>query len=131
MRRGIYVVFIGKIRKELYSCISKDITSDEVIITEERILHIQDRHPDDYERYFSCLETIIADPDYIVQSKRPNTAVILKEMSINQEKFKVILRLKVETDPIEHKNSILSFWRIGETTWKKTIKNKKILYKKT
>ena len=43
--------FIGKIDKEIYKCISDDIQTEDVIITEERIQHIKERHPNDYERY--------------------------------------------------------------------------------
>ena len=43
--------FIGKIDRKIYSCISEVILDDEVIITEERIAHIKERHPDDFERY--------------------------------------------------------------------------------
>ena len=75
------------------------------------------------------MSDIISNPDYIIESKKANTAVILKEIQRNNEKFKLILRLKVENDPEEYKNSVISFWEIGDTTWKKTIKNKKILYK--
>ena len=54
----------------------------------------------------------------------------MKEVEDAGEKFKLVLRLKVEEDPNEYKNSVMSFWLIGDTTWRKTIKNKKILYKK-
>ena len=73
---------------------------------------------------------ILENPDYILEANKPNTGVILKEIEENGEKFKVILRVKVESDPAEYRNSILSFWQIGETTWKKNVKNKKILYKR-
>ena len=41
---------VGNIDKEIYKCITDDITTDEVIITDERIAHINDRHPNDYEK---------------------------------------------------------------------------------
>lgn len=66
---------------------------------------------------------------YIIEANKENTAVILKEIEENGEKFKLILRMAVKTDPSNYKNSIISFWHIGEKTWKKTLKNKKILYK--
>lgn len=72
---------------------------------------------------------MIAEPDYIVQANKANTAVILKEIKENGEKFKLILRIKMQYDPADYRNSLLSFWRIGDTTWRKTLKNKKILYK--
>lgn len=121
---------VGKIDIQKYSCITPHIRTDEVIITDERVVHIQERHPNDYERYCSYIPRIIAEPDYIIEANKPNTGVLLKDFSENDEKFKLILRLKVEADPEEYKNSVMSFWKIGDTTWEKTIKNKKVLYKK-
>ncbi|MEG2642047.1 MAG: phage minor head protein, partial [Eubacterium sp.] len=47
----IEVHTIGKIDKSIYSVVTPDIRTDEVIITDERIQHIKDGHPNDYERY--------------------------------------------------------------------------------
>ena len=121
---------VGRIDRDKYRCITDNITTDEVIITEERIQHIRDRHPGDYERFLGYMSEIVADPDYIIEANKANTAVILKEIEENGEKFKLILRLKVEHDPADYQNSVISFWHIGETTWRKTIKNKKVLYRK-
>lgn len=121
---------IGKLDKELYKCVAKDIATDEVIITDERIKHIKQRHPNDYERYMKYIPEIINSPDYIIEANKANTAVVLKEVIEKGEKFKLVLRLKVEQDPVDYKNSIITFWKIGETSWKKTLKNKAILYKK-
>ena len=121
---------VGRINREIYKCVTPDIVTDEVVITDERIAHIQERHPDDYERFVSYIPQIINAPDFIVEANKANTAVLLKEIEEQGDRFKLILRIKVESDPAEYKNSVLSFWHIGETTWKKTLKNKKILYKR-
>ncbi len=121
---------VGYIDIEKYRCITEDITTDEVIITDERIEHIKERHPRDWERFMEFIPEIIAAPDYIIEANQPNTAVILKEVEASGEKFKLILRIKVKNDPDGYKNSVMSFWHIGETTWKKNLKNKKILYKR-
>ena len=121
---------VGKIDREIYKCITEDIVTDEVIITDERIGHIKERHPNDYERFYSYLPEIISHPDYIVEANKPNTGVILKEIKEHGGKFKLVLRIKMQSDPEEYKNSVMTFWYIGETTWKKTLKNKKILYKR-
>mgnify|MGYP003453130778 CR=1 FL=1 len=42
--------FVGKLNKEIFRCISEDIRTDEVIITEERIQHVNDRHPGEHEK---------------------------------------------------------------------------------
>lgn len=127
---GSNVQTVGRIDIEKYRCITDEIATDEVIITSERIQHIEERHPGDYEQFVKYIADILANPDYILEANKPNTGVILKEIEENGEKFKVILRVKVESDPAEYRNSILSFWQIGETTWKKNVKNKKILYKR-
>ena len=43
--------FVGKIDLQIYRCISERITTDEVIVTDERIQHIEERHPNDFEQY--------------------------------------------------------------------------------
>ena len=129
-KEDIQVHSVGKINRDIYKCITEDIVTDEVIITDERILHIKERHPNDYERFYSYIPEIINDPDFIIEANKPNTAVVLKEIEERGEKFKLVLRIKVQGDPEEYKNSIMTFWRIGETTWKKTLKNKTVLYKK-
>lgn len=129
-KEEIQVHSVGKIDRDIYKCITADIVTDEVIITDERIGHIKERHPNDYERFCSYIPEIIAHPDYIIEANKPNTGVILKEIEEHGEKFKLVLRIKVEGDPDEYKNSIMTFWHIGETTWKKSLKNKKVLYKR-
>ncbi len=127
---NVDVQYVGKIDKELFRCVSENITTDEVIITDERVQHIKERHPNDYERFVGYIPAIIEQPDYIIAANKDNTAVILKEIEDNGEKFKLVLRLKVKTDPVEYKNSVLTFWHIGDTTWRKSLKNKKVLYKR-
>ena len=121
---------IGKIDIEKYKCVTPDITTDEVIITDEWISHIQKRHPGDYERFRSYLPQMISDPDYIIQDKRPHTAMVLKEIVENGEKFRLSLRLVTPDDDQAFKNSILTFLKIREKEWDRLIDNKVVLYKK-
>ena len=123
--------FIGKINREKYKCISDDIQTEDVIITEERIQHIKERHPNDYERYCEFLKEIVEQPDYIVETNKSNTALILKEFAIeNGETFKTIVRLITSTDDAEFKNSVITFMKINKKEWARLLKNKRILYKK-
>lgn len=120
---------IGKIDIEIYQCVTKDIKTDEVIITDERVRHIKERHPNDYEQYFEYAKEILAEPDYILEANKPNTALILKEFINGNEQFKTILRLVTSADNEGYKNSIITFMKINEKEWKRLIRNKKILYK--
>ena len=122
---------VGKIDKEVYKCITEDIVTDEVIITDERIGHIKERHPNDYEKYCEYLKLIVEEPDYIVETKKPNTALILKEIKeSNERQFKTVLRLTTSTDNPGFKNSIITFMKIDEKEWNRLLRNKLILYKK-
>ena len=108
---------VGKIDKKIYSCITEDI-----------VAHIKERHPDDYERYYSYLQQILEDPDYILESKTPDTAFILKLIEENGKDFQLILRLKTSRDLADYKNSIITFLKIDRRKKDKYLRNKKILY---
>lgn len=62
-----------------YRCVTPDIRTSEVIITDERIRHIQERHPNDFERFSGYIKEIVEKPDYIIADERPNTALVLKK----------------------------------------------------
>lgn len=114
---------------EKYKCVSEDIVTDEVIITDERIQHIKDRHPNDYERFGTYIAAAIDSPDYIIEDKHPATAIVLKYIEENGERFRLSVRLVTSNDNPEYKNSVLTFLKINEKEWRRLIKNKKILYK--
>ena len=122
---------IGNINPQIYNCIAEDIPTSEVIITDERIQHIKDRHPNDYEQYYTYLKEIVENPDYIIETPKPNTALILKEIQLSAEKqFKTVLRLKTSKDNPTFKNSIITFMKINEKEWSRLLRNKQILYKR-
>ena len=120
---------VTKLDIEKYKCVSENITTDEVIITDERIQHIKDRHPNDYERYEKYLSQIIESPDYILQANKPNTAFLLKHIAEGDESFELILRLAVNGDPAGYKNSVITFLKIENKRYKRYLRTKKILYK--
>lgn len=61
---------------------------------------------------------------------KPNTALILKEIITEKEKFKTVLRLATSVDNKEYKNSIITFMKIDEKEWNRLLRNKRVLYKK-
>ena len=120
---------VGKIDIEIYNCITKDITTDEVIITDKQIDHIKNRHPNDYELFNKYFEKIVEQPDYIIEANKPFTALILKEIQIDNKKFKTVVRLATSNDTPSYKNSIITFMKIDDREWNRILKNKKNLYK--
>lgn len=120
---------VGRIDVEKYRCVTSDIQTDEVIITDERIQHIKDRHPNDYEKYCEYMAEVVENPHCIIEANKPNTALLLKSFENNDVSFKVILRLVASTDNPEFRNSIITFMKINKKEWNRLINNKKILYK--
>ena len=114
---------------EKYQCVTPNIRTSEVIITDERIQHIQERHPDDFERYACYLRKIVEEPDFIIEDTRPDTAMVLKEIKEQGEHFRLALRLVTPADNPSYKNSIVTFMKIREKEWRRLLRNKKILYK--
>ena len=121
---------VGKIDKNVYRCVTKDIVCDEVVITDNQIQHIKERHPNVYENFSKYFIDIIKNPDYIIEANKPNTAVILKEIIDIGEKVQMVLRLCTSKDPKGYKNSVITFLKINDKRWNRYLRTKKILYTK-
>ena len=120
---------IGEINPDIYKRVAKDILTKDVIITKERIKHIMSNHPNDYERFYNYFSEIVENPDFIIESRKPNTALILKEIQCDNIKFKTVLRLIVAGGNTDYKNSIITFMKIDDKEWNRLLRNKKIIYK--
>jgi hypothetical protein len=121
-------MFVGTIDLNIFKCVSDDITTDEVIITDRQLAHIKGRHQNDYELYSKYIPEILMQPDYIIEANRPNSAVLLKEIVCDGVKIQLIIRFKTSADPTDYKNSIITFMKIRIKEWNRLLKNKKILY---
>lgn len=122
--------FICKIDRELYRVVEEDLVTDEVIITEQQILHIEEGHPGDFERLAEHIPWILQEPDYILRGNRPHTALVLKQIETPEFEAEVILRLKVSSDPKEYKNSIITMWKISKKRFQRLLRQGDTLYKK-
>lgn len=126
--KNIYL--IGKLDLKIFKAIFDDIQTDDVIVTEERIEHIKEDHPGDYENYFHYAHLVIEKPDFILEANQPHSAVLLKRIEENGKNIKIIIRFFVSGDLPGRKNSIITFLHIDEKDWKRLINNKKVLYKR-
>ncbi len=124
------VQYIGKIDKKKFKDITKDITTDEVILTAKQVEHIKERHPNDYEQYFKYFKEIVENPDYIIRDTKPNTGFLLKEFVEEDKRFQLILRLHTTEDNKEYKNSIITFLKVGKKKYNQYLRNKEIVWRK-
>ena len=116
---------VGNLDIEKYRVVTDKIRTDEVIITDERIQHIKDRHPNDFERYAQYITRIVEHPDYILEANKPNTAFLLKECLEDGERFQLIVRLAVEGDAPGYKNSVITFLKVEEKRYRRYLRTKK------
>ena len=73
---------IGKINQKIYKCITEDIITEEVIITDNQIQHIKDRHPEAYNKVLKNIQETISTPDYIIRDKHAYTENLYWALSL-------------------------------------------------
>ena len=122
--------YIGKIDREKFKKITKDITTDEVILTDKQVQHIKERHPNDYELFFKYFKDIIENPDCIIKDINPYTGILLKGIKKDNKIFQLVLRLHTSKDNCAYKNSIITFFKIGQRKYEQYLRNKQIIWKK-
>ena len=122
--------YIGKIDRRKFIEISKDISVEDVILTERQIEHIKERHPNDYELYFKYIKEIVENPDYIIRDTKPNTGFLLKEFGKEDEKFQLVLRLHTNEDVSGYTNSIIPFLKIKSKKYNQYLSNKEIVWRR-
>ena len=121
---------VGKISRDIYECITEDIITDEVIITDERIAHIIERRGQKfYDTYRDSFADIIRNPDYIFADKK-NTALVCKEFESDDKFVNIVLRIVVSTDNPDYKNSIITAVGENRKRFQQRLRNNTPLYKK-
>lgn len=121
---------LGLLDWNIYNCISGAHITDEVIITEEQMMHIRTRHPEAYIDTMRYVREILDDPDYIFRDKRPNTGLVVKKFFNNDESSLLVLKIVTSDDKKNYKNSVITSWKITEKRLNNYLRNKKIIYKK-
>lgn len=129
-KEDIQVHSVGKISRDIYECITEDIITDEVIITDERIAHIIERRGQKfYDTYRDSFADIIRNPDYIFADKK-NTALVCKEFESDDKFVNIVLRIVVSTDNPDYKNSIITAVGENRKRFQQRLRNNTPLYKK-
>jgi len=119
--------YIGKLDTTKIGYFQDLITTEDIIITNERIEHIKKRHPGDYEKYIEYVIDIIRFPNYVLEDKNnKNTIIILKHLV--EQNIQIVIKLQIDRKE-NRSNSIITFWTIRNRNYKSVIKNNKILYK--
>lgn len=120
---------LGKINRNFLEDEFGKIQTDEIVITNERLLHIMERHPDDYGLFVKYGVESVINPDIIVKDEK-NKGTVFMVKHLKDTNLNVVVRVVLETDSSILKNSIMTFYRIREKNLKKLMKKNKVLYKR-
>ena len=105
------------------------IRTDEIIVTNERLSHIKERHPEDYELFEKYGKDSVENPDFVIKDgKHDGTVFMVKKLQ--ETNLNVVVRVVIETDKEGLKNSVMTFYRIRERNLRKLIDKNSLLYKK-
>lgn len=119
---------------DLYKCITENIDTNRVVITDKQIIHMAERHPEAYNDILIELKETIQFPDYIIRDeKRENTGLIIKKFLSNSEMKEhtfIVLRICTDSNNGKFSNSVISGWKISEKRLQSYLRNKPVLYKK-
>ena len=103
------------------------LQTTEVIITDERIAHIKERHPEDYNLFEQYGRDSILSPDILLQDLK-NAGTIFAVKKLPDTNLNVVIRLVLDTDNPDFKNSVMTFYRIRDKNLKKLMERNPILY---
>lgn len=105
------------------------LQTSEIIVTDERITHIKERHSMDYDLFKEYGAECVQNPDYVVKDNR-NKGTVFLVMKLPDTNLNIVSRLALDTDEKGLKNSVMTFYRIRERNLKKLIEKNTLLYKK-
>ena len=85
------------------------LQTTEVIVTDERIAHIKERHPEDLLLFEQYGREAVLSPDLIIRDgKHIGTVFAVKKLP--DTNLNVVVRLVLETDEAGFKNSVMTFY---------------------
>ena len=123
----IEMTFLGNLDPTPFTPVFGSLQTTEVVVTDERIAHIKERHPEDYSLFEQYGREAIFDPDMLVQDmKHVGTVFAIKKLP--ETNLNVVLRLVLDTDDPNFKNSVMTFYRIRDKNLKKLLDKNPLLY---
>ena len=103
------------------------LRTTEVVVTEERVAHIRERHPEDFALFEQYGAEAVLSPDLmILDEKHVGTVFAVRRLA--ESNLNVVVRLALETDKNDYKNSVMTFYRLRDKNLKKLLEKNRLLY---
>lgn len=120
---------LGKLEERALKAEFGALRTTDVIVTEERIKHIRERHPQDVELFELYGTETVAKPDIVIKDmKNEGTVFMIKHLP--DYNINVVVRLALKTEDEGLKNSVMTFYRIRAKNLVKLLRKNKEVYRK-
>ena len=120
--------YIGKIDINKLGKYKYKVVTDDVILTDERKLHIYQDHVKDYEAIIKNIDRVVLNPIEILEDRKNKDTLFfignLKENNLN-----VIVKLNTTNNKDHPQNSVMTAWIIRDSNLKKLREKNKTIYK--
>ncbi len=83
---------LGRIKLEPLVQTYGEIQTNEIILTDERRVHIKERHPQDYELFLEYGELTVTKPDFIIKDEK-NCATIFMIKKLVDTNINVVVKV--------------------------------------
>ena len=121
--------YIGRLDKEKLGKYKKLIITDKVLISEERIIHMKEHHPELTDNEITYISETIKKPDYIFDDRK-NIDTILIVKDNNNKNYITVVKLNTNICFKKKSNTVISFWNISNKKLRQFIRNEEIIYKR-
>ena len=127
-KEGKELHYIGKIDKNKIGEYSKKITTDDVILTDERKLHIFEDHEKDYETIINNIDRVVLNPKEVLEDcKNKDTLFLIDRLEKNN--LNVVVKLNTTNNKEHPQNSVMTAWIIRDKNLRKLRERNKTIYK--
>jgi len=122
------IQYIGDLNAKLLSAHFGQLRTSKVVLTSERLSHINQKHAADIPWLQQYANSILAAPDYILlDNKNDGTILMIKHLQTTN--LNLVVRLALATDELNKQNSVMTFFRLRDKNLQRLLKLQKTLYK--
>lgn len=120
--------YVGKIDRIKIGEYARRIVTDNVILTNERKMHILEEHRNDYEIIIKNIDRVILNPnEALVDSKNEDTLFFIDNLERNN--LIVVVKLNTTNNKDHPQNSVMTAWIVRDRNLKKLRERNKTIYK--
>lgn len=116
------MISLGKIDRQIARSITPGINTSTIVLTAERIAHMNERHPGDYDRFGQYIYTTVSAPSFVMRDpKHENTGIYIKKLFHDGERInlRTTVRYHTPNDPEDFANSVISYQYIRDQEYRR------------